>query len=66
MPKGLPEHREIVAVRAKPDDMLDTDPLGIAALEPVRDAQRASLALAATTQQALVPAAWYQLVPDEG
>ena len=66
MPKGLPEHREIVAIRAKPNDMLDTDPLGIAALKPVREAQRAALALASTTQQALIPAAWCQLVPDEG
>ena len=26
MSKGLPEHREIVAIRAKPNDMLDTNP----------------------------------------
>jgi hypothetical protein len=31
MLKGLPEHREIVAIRAKPNNMLDTDSLGIAA-----------------------------------
>ena len=66
MPKGLPEHREIVAIRAKPNDMFDTDPLGIAALKPVRDAQRAALALAPAAQKALIPAAWCQLIPDEG
>ena len=66
MPKGLPEHREIVAIRAKPNDMFDADPLGITALKPVRDAQRATLALAASAQKALIPAAWCQLIPDEG
>src|SRR5450759_4584285 len=66
MPKGCPEHREVVTHRAKPDDMLDADPLRIAALKPVRDAQRAALALAPTAQQALIPAAWSQLIPDEG
>ena len=44
MPKGLPQHRQIVAIRAKPNDVRDTDPLGIAALKPVGDAQRAALA----------------------
>jgi hypothetical protein len=39
MPKGVPEHREIVTIRAKPNDVLDTDPLRIAAVNPVRDAQ---------------------------
>jgi hypothetical protein len=39
MAKGLPEHREILAIRAKPDDMSDTDPLGIATLKPIRDVQ---------------------------
>jgi hypothetical protein len=48
MQKGLPEHREIVALRGEPNDVPDTDPLGIAALEPVRDAQRTALALALT------------------
>ena len=66
MPKGLPEHREIVAIRAKPDDMLNTDPLGIAAAKPVRDAQRATRTLASGAQKALIPAAWCQLIPDEG
>jgi len=66
MPKGVPKHREIVTIRTKPNDMLDTDPILIAALKPVRDAQRAALALAPTTQQSLIPAAWRQLIPDEG
>ncbi len=66
MPKGFPEHREVVVIRAKPNDMLDTDPLGIAAPKTVRDAQRAALALAPTAQKALIPAAWCQLIPDEG
>ena len=66
MPKSLPEHREIVAIRAKPNDMFDTDPVGIAALKPVCDAQRAALALAPAAQKALIPAAWCQLIPDEG
>jgi hypothetical protein len=66
MPKGFPEHREVVAIRAKPNDMLDTDPVGIAALKPVRDAQRVALALAPATQETLIPAAWRQLIPDEG
>ena len=66
MPKGVPEHREIVAIRAKPNDMLDTDSIGIAALEPVGNAQRAALTLASTEQEALIPPAWGQLIPDEG
>jgi hypothetical protein len=66
MPKGLPEHREIVAIWAEPNNMLDTDPLGIAAPKPVRDAQRVPLALAPAAQKALIPAAWCQLIPDEG
>jgi hypothetical protein len=66
MPKGLPEHREKVAIRAEPNNVLDTDPLGIAAPKPVRDAQRAALALAPTAQKALIPAAGCQLIPYEG
>ena len=66
MPKGVPKHREIVTLWAKPNDMLDTDPLRIAALKPVRDAQRVALALAPTAQQLLIPAAWRQLIPYEG
>lgn len=66
MPKGFPEHREVFAIRAQPDDMLDTDPVGIAALKPVRDVKRAALALAPPAQQALIPAARCHLIPDEG
>jgi len=66
MPKGVPEHGEIVAIRAEPDNMRDTDPFGIAAPKPVGNAQRLTLALAPTAQKALVPAAWRQLVPDKG
>jgi hypothetical protein len=58
MPEGLPEHREIVAIRAKPDDMSNTDPLGIAALKPIRDVQREALARAPAAQKALIPTAW--------
>jgi hypothetical protein len=66
MPKSIPEHWEIVAIRADPDNMFDTDPLRITAPIPVRDAQRAAVALAPTAQKALIPAAWCQLIPDEG
>ncbi len=66
MPKGLPEHREIVAIRAQPNNVPDTDPLGIAALKPVRDVEGAAPALAPAAQKALIPAAWCQLIPDEG
>jgi len=66
MPKSLPEHRKIIAIRAKANDVLDTDSLGIAALKPVCNAQRAALALAAAAQKALIPAAGRQLIPDEG
>ena len=66
MPKGVPKHREIVTLWAKPNDMLDADPLRIAALKPVRDAQRLALAFAPAAQKALIPAAWCQLIPDEG
>jgi hypothetical protein len=66
MPKGIPEHREIVAVRAEPNNVLDTYPLGIGAPKPVRDAQRAALALAPTAQKALIPAAGCQFIPYEG
>ncbi len=65
MPKGLPEHREIVAIWGKPNDVFDTDPLGISALKPVRDAQRAAFAFAPAAQKALIPAARCQLIPDE-
>ena len=65
MPKGLPEHREVVPIRAKPDDMLDTDSLRIATFKPVGNAERSALTLAPTEQKALIPAAWRQLIPDE-
>jgi len=57
VPEGLPEHWKKVAIWANPDDVRDTDPLGIAALKPVRDAQRAALAFASTAQKTLIPAA---------
>ena len=66
MPKGLPEHRKIVTFRPKANNSLDTDPLGIAPPKAVGDTQRTALALALPTQQALIPAAWQQLIPDEG
>ena len=66
MPEGLPEHGKIVTFRPKPDDSPHTDPLGIAPPIAVGDPQRMALALAPTTQEALIPAAWPQLVPDEG
>jgi hypothetical protein len=65
MAKGIPKHREIITIRAKTNDMLNTDPLGIAALKPVGDAERVALALAPAAQEALIPAAWGQLIPDE-
>jgi hypothetical protein len=67
MPKGLPEHREIVAFWIEPNNMLDADPLRIAAPKPIRDAQRVALALALAlaAQKALIPTAGCQLIPDE-
>ena len=65
MPEGLPEHRKIIAIRVEPHDMLDADPVGVAALRSVGDAKRATLALAPAEQEALIPAAWRQLIPDE-
>jgi hypothetical protein len=46
MAKGIPKHREIIALSGKTNDMLNTDPLGIAALKPVADAERVALAFA--------------------
>ena len=66
VPKGLPEHRKIVTFRPKPNYSLDTDPLRIAPPKTIRDPQRMALALAPATQEALIPAAWQQLIPDEG
>lgn len=58
MPKGFPEHRKIFAIGANPNDVLDTNPLWIAAFKAVRDAQQAALALASAAQKTLVPTAW--------
>ena len=66
VPKGLPEHRKIVTFRPNPNDALDPDSLRIAPPKTIRDPQRIALALAPATQEALIPAAWQQLVPDEG
>ena len=66
VPKSLPEHRKIVTFRPKPNYSLDTDPLRIAPPKTVRDAQRMALALAPSKQEALIPAARRQLIPDEG
>src|SRR5688572_5538228 len=45
--------------------MLHTDPLGIAALKTVGDAERPAFALAPPEQKTLVPSAWRQLIPNE-
>ncbi len=66
MPKGVPEHWEIILIRAEPNDMLDADPISVAALKSVGNAQRAALTLASTVQEALIPSARCQLIPDEG
>ena len=66
MPKGLPEHRKMVTFRPKPNYSLHTDPFGIAPPKAVGDTQRTALALTPASQKALVPAAWQQLIPDEG
>lgn len=66
MPKGLPEHWKIVTLRPKPNYSRHTDPLWIAPPKAVSDAQRMALALAPATQKTLIPAAWQQLIPDEG
>ena len=66
MPKGFPEHREVITIRAEPDDVLDADPLGIAPLKSVRNPKRAAVALALAAQKTLIPAAGCQLIPDEG
>jgi hypothetical protein len=57
MPKGLPEHRKILAFRPKPNDPLNADPLGIAPPKAIRDAQRMALALTPAKQETLIPAA---------
>ena len=50
------QHGHLVATRVKPNNMPDTDPSRITALEPVRDVQRVALALASAAKQALVQA----------
>ena len=66
MTKGLPKHRQIISIGAEPNNMPDTDSIGIATFEPVGDAERATPALLAPgAQKALIPAAWRQLVPDK-
>lgn len=66
MPECLPEHRQIVAIRSKPHDMPDADPLWITAPKSVGDAKRMALALAPASEEPLIPATWSQLIPDEG
>ena len=66
VPKGIPEHWEIVTVRGKSNNMLDADSVRISAFKPVSDVQRSALALARAAQKTLIPAAWRQLIPDEG
>jgi hypothetical protein len=66
MPKNLPEHWKILTFWPKPNYSLDTDPLRIAPPKVVCDAQRMALALAPAKQEALIPAARRQLIPDEG
>jgi hypothetical protein len=66
MPKGLPKHRQIISIGAQPNNMPDTDSIRIATFEPVGDAERATAALLApATQEALIPSAWRQLIPDK-
>jgi hypothetical protein len=66
VPEGVPEHRQIVAIRGKANKVFDTDPFRISASKAVRDPQRAAFAFAPAAEKALIPAAWRQLVPDEG
>ena len=66
MPKGVPEHRQIVAIRGESNDMLDANPVGIAAPKPVGYAERTALTLTSSVEEALIPPAWCQLIPDEG
>jgi hypothetical protein len=66
MPKRLPKHREKVSFRTKPNNMPDTDSIRIATFEAVGDAERATPALLTpATQEALIPPAWRQLIPDK-
>ena len=66
MPKGLPKHRQIISIGAKPNNVPDTGSIRIATLEPVGNAERATPALPAPpNQKALIPPAWRQLIPDK-
>ena len=66
MPKGLPKHRQIIAIGTESNNMPDTDSIRIATLKPVGDAERATPALLALAKQkALIPPAWRQLIPDK-
>lgn len=48
MPKRVPEHWKVLAIRGEPDDVLDTHSFGIAALKAVRDTERTAATLALT------------------
>ncbi len=65
VPKGLPEHWEIVIFGAKPDYMPDANSLRISAFGTIGNEKRAALTLAFASQEALVPATRCQLIPDE-
>jgi hypothetical protein len=65
MPERVPEHREIITLGAKPNDMPDTDPVGITALKSVRNPQRIAPAGTPSKKKALIPAAGPQLIPNE-
>jgi len=66
MPKSFPEHRKIFTIWTEPNDMFNADPLGISALKPVGNAQRTTPAFAFAAQEALIPTAWCQLIPNKG
>jgi hypothetical protein len=66
VPKCLPHHWQIVILKAQANYTFDTDPIGITALQPVGDVQRAApAAFASAAQQPLIPTAGGQLIPDE-
>ena len=66
MPKSLPQHRQIISFGPEPNNMPDTDSIGIATFKPVRDAERAASALLApANQKALIPPTRRQLIPDK-
>ncbi len=65
MPEGLPEHREMIAARPTPDDVLHADAIGIAPTGTIGDPQRIAPTAAPTPQQRLIPPARRQLIPNE-